>query len=46
MMRALSVEERLRAMWQLTCRMYRIDPNNPPPFECTAFNMRKHKHNE
>lgn len=46
MMRALSVGDRLRAMWQLTCQLYRIDPKNPPAFDRTAFSMRKHNDNE
>lgn len=43
MMRDLSIGDRLRAMWQLTCRAYRIGPKNPPPFDRTTFSMRKHK---
>jgi hypothetical protein len=26
-----SMEERLAAMWALTCETYGIDPENPPP---------------
>lgn len=26
-----TMEERLAAVWPLTCEAYGIDPNNPPP---------------
>ena len=45
MMLELSVSERLQAMWQLSCQVYGIDPHNPPPFDRTAFSMRKHADN-
>lgn len=41
MVRELSVWQRLCAMWELSCRMYRIEPKDPPPFDRTAFSMRK-----
>lgn len=46
MMRDFSIGDRLRAMWLLTCQLYRIDPKNPPAFDRTAFSMRKHDDNE
>ena len=46
MMLDLSIGDRLRAMWQLTCQLYRIDPKNPPAFDRTTFSMRKHNDNE
>lgn len=46
MMRDLSIGDRLRAMWQHTCQLYRIDPKKPPVFDRTAFSMRKHKDND
>lgn len=33
--------ERLEASWVRTCRLNGIDPYNPPPFDRTAFSMRK-----
>ncbi|MCU0335073.1 MAG: hypothetical protein MUF62_08470 [Chitinophagaceae bacterium] len=41
MMRELSIWQRMCAMWELSCRVYRIDPQQPPAFDRTAFSMRK-----
>ncbi len=39
--RALTPSERLEASWVRTCRLYGIDPYDPPPFDRSAFSMRK-----
>lgn len=38
---AMTPGERLEACWVRTCRVYGIDPENPPPMDRTAFRMRK-----
>lgn len=37
-----TVQQRMHGFWKLTCRVYGIDHNNPPPFDRTIFSMRKH----
>ena len=41
--RSLSVEERLRQAYYLTCICYKIDPKNPPRMDKTKFSVRKIK---
>jgi len=39
--KSLTPTERLNAAWVRVCRIYGIDPYNPPPFDRTAFKMGK-----
>ena len=39
--RAMSPGERLEASWVRTCRLYGIDPRDPPPMDRSAFSMRR-----
>jgi hypothetical protein len=34
-----TMEERLAAMWALTCEKYGIDPDNPPPMRKDVFRI-------
>jgi hypothetical protein len=36
---ASTMEERLAAMWALTCEKYGIDPANPPPLRRDVFRV-------
>ena len=38
----VSLPERLRQAWFLTCMAYGIDPQHPPKIDKTIFSMRKH----
>lgn len=38
----ISLSERLRQAWYLTCMAYGIDPLNPPKMDKTVFSVRKH----
>jgi len=38
----ITIGERLREAWRLTCMTYGIDPNNPPQMEKECFSTRKH----
>jgi hypothetical protein len=42
-MQAETMQERMRGFWEHTCRVYGIDPKHAPPFDKTAFSMRKHE---
>jgi hypothetical protein len=33
------MEQRLAAMWALTCEAYGIDPDNPPPMRKDVFRI-------
>jgi hypothetical protein len=34
-----TMDERLAAMWALTCEEYGIDPDNPPPMRKDVFRI-------
>ena len=39
--RAMTPSQRLEAAWVRTCRVYGIDPYDPPPMRKDVFAMRK-----
>ena len=38
---AMTPSQRLEAAWVRTCRVYGIDPHDPPPMRKDVFAMRK-----
>ncbi len=40
----ITLGERLRQAWYLTCMAYGIDPQNPPKMDKTFCTLRKHAH--
>lgn len=41
-----TMDERLAAMWALTCEAYGMDPENPPPMRKDVFRKGRLHHDE